>query len=213
MTNKVWFTSDTHWGQKKVQQYIPARPGKNLEEHDQILIDNWNSVVSPGDTVYHLGDFVFGKYRDQEELGTKVMKQLNGQVQLIFGNHDSWLKKAAVAKRVGFAWTGDIKKIKPFDTPIILFHYAMRTWRGSCHGFWHLYGHSHGNLADDPNSLSCDVGVDVWDYKPVSYDQIVEIMKTKSFKPIDHHDTSNHNKDCQWVLDRGNSSCTCNKNG
>ena len=47
--------------------------------------------------------------------------------------------------------------------------------------------HSHGSLADDPNSLSFDVGVDCHDFKPVSLDRVSEVMASKTFKPIDHH--------------------------
>ena len=41
---------------------------------------------------------------------------------------------------------------------IVLCHYAMRVWNKSHHGNFMLYGHSHGSLADDPNSMSFDVG-------------------------------------------------------
>jgi calcineurin-like phosphoesterase family protein len=42
------------------------------------------------------------------------------------------------------------------------------------HGAWHLYGHSHGALP--PYGKSFDVGVDCWNYKPVSFEQVQEKM-------------------------------------
>jgi calcineurin-like phosphoesterase family protein len=63
----------------------------------------------------------------------------------------------------------------------------MKVWNKSHHGAWHLYGHSHGSLPDDINSLSFDVGVDSHDYKPISYEEVKRIMKKKIFKPLDHH--------------------------
>ncbi len=70
---------------------------------------------------------------------------------------------------------------------IVMLHYSMRVWNKSHHGSWHLYGHSHGTLPDDPNSLSIDVGVDCHNYQPISYDEIKSIMSKKEFKPVDHH--------------------------
>jgi calcineurin-like phosphoesterase family protein len=70
---------------------------------------------------------------------------------------------------------------------ITLCHYALRVFNKSHHGSWHLYGHSHGTLPDDPNSLSFDVGVDCHNYFPISLDQVKKIMSKKTWKPIDHH--------------------------
>jgi calcineurin-like phosphoesterase family protein len=55
----------------------------------------------------------------------------------------------------------------------------MRRWLGSNRGNYHLYGHSHGSLPDDPNSLSIDVGVDCHNYKPISADRVRDIMRDK----------------------------------
>jgi calcineurin-like phosphoesterase family protein len=63
----------------------------------------------------------------------------------------------------------------------------MRVWNKSHHGAWHLYGHSHGTLPDDPNALSFDCGVDCHNYTPISFEQVEAIMAKKTFKPIDHH--------------------------
>ena len=65
----------------------------------------------------------------------------------------------------------------------ILLHYAMKIWRSSFRGTWHLYGHSHGSLPDDPNSLSFDVGVDCHDYYPISYKEVKAIMAKKTWTP------------------------------
>lgn len=48
-------------------------------------------------------------------------------------------------------------------------------------------GHSHGSMPDDTNMLSCDVGVDCWNYTPVSMEQLQVHMSKKTFKPVDHH--------------------------
>jgi calcineurin-like phosphoesterase family protein len=72
---------------------------------------------------------------------------------------------------------------------IILCHYAMKVWNESHHGTWQLYGHSHGSLPEDPNARQTDVGVDSWNYTPVSMEQLNILMAKKKWKPIDRHGT------------------------
>lgn len=179
---QYWFTSDTHFGHKRVLEHS-GRPFASLEEMDQKLIENWNSVVQPGDDVFHLGDFAWRNaqhYRDR----------LQGNIHKIKGNHHSAAKKI----EKDFIWYRDVMEVKiPYQTApfgvcncirpaghmfmehhhqcaslspvferqrIWLSHYAHRVWPRMHHGVWHLYGHSHGNLKDDTHQLSMDVGVD-----------------------------------------------------
>ena len=62
-----------------------TRPFSTVEEMDEALMDNWNSVVKPGDKVYHLGDVTFG---NKENYIKNIHKRLNGKKRLIVGNHD-----------------------------------------------------------------------------------------------------------------------------
>jgi calcineurin-like phosphoesterase family protein len=47
----------------------------------------------------------------------------------------------------------------------VLCHYPFRTWNGQHKGAIDLHGHSHGRLKPLPRQV--DVGVDVWDWRPV----------------------------------------------
>ena len=38
---------------------------------------------------------------------------------------------------------------------------------------WLLYGHTHQGIPDDTDPLSVNVGLDAWDFKPVSEQQIL----------------------------------------
>jgi len=177
MTN-IYFTSDTHFGHKiLIDKNLRARRFSSIEEHDELIIENWNKTVKRGDMVYHLGDFAWhdvAKYR----------KRLNGQIHLIKGNHD----RLKSPEKAMFESISDIRSINVLDgQKVYLCHYAMRVWNQSHHGSWHLYGHSHGSLLDDPASRSFDIGVDCWDFAPVSVEQVAAKMATKRFIPIDHH--------------------------
>lgn len=184
----VYFVSDSHFGHSRIIQYC-NRPFSSVDHMDETLIKNWNNVVKPSDFVYHLGDFAF--YRDQKQT-RNVIRSLNGNIVLIRGNHDEYLEPETL-KLFNSVHSYYELNIPDKDIPrgkqkIVLLHFAMRVWNKSHHGSWHLYGHSHGTLPDDKHSLSFDVGVDCHNFTPISYEQVKQIMKTKTFKPVDHHD-------------------------
>jgi calcineurin-like phosphoesterase family protein len=86
---KIWFTADTHFGHGNVIRYN-KRPFSSLSEIDETLIENWNGVVHPNDTVYHLGDFTLhGK-----KLTADYFRRLNGKIHVVPGGHDRrWNRK------------------------------------------------------------------------------------------------------------------------
>ncbi len=177
MTTNTWFTSDLHLGHANIIKYS-NRPFSGVEEMDSTLITNWNTKIQQYDHVWFLGDFCFADL----EKGQSYLDRLNGVKHLIRGNHD----KTGVQLK-GWASIDDMVEIKVNKQWITLCHYAMRVWNKSHHGTWHLYGHSHGSLPDDSNSLSFDAGVDCHNYMPLSFDDVGRIMKKKTWKPIDHH--------------------------
>ena len=161
------------------------RPFSCIEEMDQAIIDNWNAVVKPGDVVYHLGDFSFHRV----ERTSEIARSLKGRKFLVRGNHDGW--SDAKLREFGFAGVAwDLKTVRVGDQRIVLCHYPMLTWDRAHYGTWQLHGHSHGTLRPDPHSLRCDVGVDPWAMRPVSFDEVAAHMRTKTFRPVDHHGTN-----------------------
>lgn len=177
----VFFTGDTHYGHKRIIEFS-ERPFADLVEMRETMIARWNAVVRPGDQVYHLGDFAFLDEDDASSIAWRLM----GQKFLVFGNHDKALRKSK-AFLGHFAWAKDLADIKVGDQRIVLCHYAMRVFNQSHRGAWQLHGHSHGSLKDDPSTLQTDVGVDCWDYRPVSFDEIRQVMSRKQWRPVDHH--------------------------
>jgi calcineurin-like phosphoesterase family protein len=195
---KTFFTSDTHFGHANIIKYC-KRPFASVEEMDNTLIHNWNAVVRPEDTVYHLGDFAVGGGP-----AAPYLRRLNGTIYFCLGNHDKRLRfikayldiELELQDHFAGSYLNDdkvkfgipyLREVTVEKQEIVLCHYAMKVWNGSHKGSWQLYGHSHGTLPDDPNSLSCDVGVDCWNYFPVSMEQLQDKMKTKTYNPVDHH--------------------------
>lgn len=78
----VWYTADTHFSHDFLAKDI--RKFDSTEEHDQVIIDNWNACVKPEDTVWHLGDFTL----KSPQAITGIFQSLNGHKHLIAGNHD-----------------------------------------------------------------------------------------------------------------------------
>lgn len=183
-----YFTSDLHLGHTNIIKYA-NRPFKDADEMNEAIIRNWNSVVTENDTVFVLGDVVFFSHEDKIKY---VLNRLNGIKRLIWGNHDRKLHKIW---QKYFLTVNDILTVNvppelnngKKGQEIVCCHYAMRVWNKSHYGAYHLYGHSHGTLPDDSKALSCDVGVDCWNFTPVSMQQINKHMSKKTFKPIDHH--------------------------
>jgi calcineurin-like phosphoesterase family protein len=174
------FTSDSHFFHQAFTAagHIQTRP-QFADEYamNKILVKNWNEVVAPSDFVYHLGDFAVGVANRISEL-REVAYSLNGKIGLIRGNHENWAEKH-VAER--FEWIKDYHEYKVKHRPLIcLFHYAMRVWRHSHKGAWHLYGHSHGDMPEYLGSMSMDIGVDSHGFAPVPWDDLQLLMQAKA---------------------------------
>jgi calcineurin-like phosphoesterase family protein len=177
----VWFTSDTHWGHKNIIKHT-ERPFGSVRQMDEALVKNWNRVVKKGDIVYHLGDV---GHKCSPAYLKKILDQLNGRIYLIHGNHDRVAMSTQCKGR--FESITPLKEAFITDSSsrkgrrvIVLCHYAMRVWNMRHWGSWHLYGHSHGKLEEDPGAMAFDVGVDSWDYTPVSYAQVRSKMNQRT---------------------------------
>ncbi len=163
----IWFTADTHLHHEASINYC-NRPFSCVEEMDETIISNWNKVVSQRDTCYILGDFAFGN----NDKVKKTRYRLKGKIHLILGNHDYKNKTHRLAGI--FTSISDLMTLNHNKQKIILCHYAMRVWESSHYNSWQLYGHSHGNLQGCGKQF--DVGVDSFNYFPVSFEKVTEIM-------------------------------------
>jgi calcineurin-like phosphoesterase family protein len=155
------FTADTHYGHAGIVK-LCQRPWSNVEEMNELLITGWNAVVSPSDTVWHLGDFA---HKATAAAMRRVFARLNGIKHLVPGNHDN-----ADTFRLGWKSINPLVETTIEGQRLVLCHYALRTWHGQRRGAINLYGHSHGRLPG--TSQSADVGVDCWGYVPVDLAQI-----------------------------------------
>lgn len=169
----IFFTSDTHYGHNNIIKFC-NRPFSSVEEMDAEMIKRFNERVKYNDTVYHLGDFTLDGYKTFK----RVMDQLRIKQIIIMGydfHHDKrWLGTFYTS-----AWTkfipGKMIIVDNFNTNkhFVLCHFPFESWDRMHYKSIHLHGHSHNTLRKLPHRY--DVGVDSWDFYPVSLDEILTL--------------------------------------
>ena len=178
--SKVFMTSDSHFHHFNIIGSC-NRPFKDENEMNEILIDNWNSVVDDDCVVFHLGDFAWGGFNKWKE----IRDRLNGHIILIKGNHDDKNLTSTGEKEL-FDYTTYQMKVKIEGRQVYLNHYPFLCYAGvyrdqkdqawALHGHIHLGPNSLGGL-DVPRmkylySTQYDVGVDMNDFTPISWEEI-----------------------------------------
>lgn len=157
-----FITSDLHLGHEKIISYC-ERPFKHIDEMDDALIDNWNSVVNWDDTVLHVGDFSFGNSQN-------YINRLNGNIIFIKGNHDD--VNLTRIENLHFNYGG--LNIFMVHDPALAF--ISPTKHIIC-------GHIHNLFKElkqkKSNKHIINAGTDVWNYTPVNIDTIIKLFNKK----------------------------------
>lgn len=193
-TGNVFFSADLHFFHSKVIEFC-NRPWANVQEMNEGLIANWNSVVGKRDKIYVLGDFCFGSHNRPKE----ILPRLNGYKILVRGNHDHSARKMLAA---GFDSVIENETLRlPDGTNVLLSHfpyyptqmeryeaiqagieldtrYLYKRILRPDDGTWLLHGHVHTQWPMFARQIN--VGVDVHDWKPVSVDTIQKLIKENS---------------------------------
>ena len=141
--SKTYFISDLHFGHINILSY-DNRPFRTIEEHDEALINNWNSVVGADDTVWVLGDFSW--YGAEKTI--EIFNRLNGIKKLCIGNHDHKLLNDMRVWRL-FKEVCDYKELRIGKTGIVLCHYPIPCYNKHLYGWTHFYGHVHNGFEWD----------------------------------------------------------------
>lgn len=185
----TFFTADLHFGHANIIKFC-QRPWKTVEEMDAGLIERWNEVVTEQDEVWILGDVAMTGWRQ----ALSNVSLLAGRKHLIVGNHDA--KLIAKPFKSAFDTIEQLKTIRvpDEDAPgkrqhVVLCHYPLAVWDRSHHGTFHLHGHCHASMMRPVYGRRVDVGVDAWDYAPVSYSRIKNLLSHRPVATPDHHYT------------------------
>ena len=161
----LWFTANPHYSHGKVIRFCD-RPFPDTDAMNAYLLAECRASVGPDDDLLILGDLTAGKATSaQRDEVQRVFRALPGRKHLIRGNHDQdWV---CALPWDSFAETADIVVDK---RRLFLCHYPMVTWPGARHRCLQLFGHVHNNWWGSRNSVN--VGVDVWNFRPVTSGEI-----------------------------------------
>lgn len=185
---KIWFTSDLHFGHRNVIKFCD-RPFADEKEMQKGLIENWNNTVGDNDIVFVLGDTFW--FNSSHEI-KKVLGQLKGKdIYILPGNHDDFEHyyrvddmRIHLCADIMVVWITEKNQPK---REVWLSHYPMMTWPHRENGAYQFFGHVHsqpdkfeGVDQDLPLHWNqADVGCDFWKWTPIDFDTLVTYCKVK----------------------------------
>ncbi len=187
--SRTWITSDLHIGHDREFVY-EYRGFASIEEHDEALVENWNSLVDDEDVVYVLGDVMLRHSPEDVDFGygMSVLKRLKGKLIIIRGNHDSdaRIEKYRTCENVLSA--GDAAMYLHYPEtggyhfylshyPTLVSHERLKHMRMA---LINLYGHTHQkeHFYQEHPYMYC-VCLDAHDMKPVLMEDVIEEIKQK----------------------------------
>lgn len=166
----IWVISDTHFNHANILTFKdyagkPPRVFDSVDHMNQCMLDNWNDVVKPNDTIIHCGDVLFGP--DKVDWLTANFAKLPGKKRLVLGNHDNVKFLAPFFK--------DIQLWIQKDNFIFTHTPLHPTTLAEAHRFGdgdilNVHGHIHSNPSPDgPYKCVC---VEQINFTPVNIDAL-----------------------------------------
>ncbi len=162
----TFLISDTHFSHRGIVTFLredgvtKERPWDTIEEMDEALVKNWNSVVRPKDTVYHLGDAVINRS------ALPILTRLNGNKRLIMGNHDVFRPAEYLE------YFKDIRATDTLDdfllSHIPIYPAGLYRYKGNLHGHLHSKRVLMYDGSVDKRYLC--VSVEHTNYTPISFE-------------------------------------------
>jgi len=193
----TFFTSDTHFGHARILE-LCNRPFSDVTHMNEMLVHNWNALVRPDDTVYHLGDVALGPI----DHSLSYIERLNGRKILVVGNHDRMFPPMAKhnpekierwTERYKAAGFDDVSNYTFFKKGEYGFNLSHFPYSGDSHGEERyveyrefdmgiplIHGHTHENKRfslSRRGTPQIHVGVDAWDFAPVSLQAVIDELE------------------------------------
>ena len=168
----IFFVSDTHFGHANILKFTradgsPMRSFASVQEMDDYMVEQWNSVVRPQDKIYHLGDVAMKKY----DIGK--VHRCNGHKRLIRGNHDIYPTK------IYLQFFEEIYSMRVLEN--MLFTHIPIHPESLRHDWINVHGHVHNNVPQlhyGPRYLN--VSVEETEYRPLAIEELRQIIAERS---------------------------------
>jgi calcineurin-like phosphoesterase family protein len=179
----VFFTSDLHLLHPKV---AGIRGFDNVTDHDEMICERWVETVKPKDQIWVLGDLAMSDWKGALEM----IDKLPGRKHLISGNHDQVHPMHSTSEKYQRRYMEVFESVqmashrKLDGRRIVLSHFPYCTdrdpndirymqWRLRDEGLWLLHGHLHMKMRVSAIRHELHVGVEAWDFKPVSINSVL----------------------------------------
>jgi calcineurin-like phosphoesterase family protein len=174
MCAATYFVGDLHLGHEGMVRFTDKdgkkiRPYATIQEHDEALIKNINSVVKPEDRLYFLGDVVINR-RCLPQIG-----RINGRKKLIKGNHDIFKLEDYMP------YFEDISAYRIYPKMgVIMSHIPVHPNQLEHRFKFNVHGHLHSNLvlggkhAMQPDNRYINICPEHTKFMPVSMDEIIQ---------------------------------------
>ena len=189
--SKRYFTSDFHFNSTLINKYA-NRPRREALDAGIFLVCNANAVLSDEDVLFHVGDFCLtspdrhGKEVDYPlDFSPDYWKtQIKSRLLLLAGNHDDGHSFEADCKSITLNLNQNYWNVSVSHYPSTheCYRYVGNGNRRSCSNGIHIHlcGHVHEkwllNFDAKRKVLNVNVGVDVWDFKPVRDAEITDLL-------------------------------------
>lgn len=164
--SRVFFTSDLHFGHRKLCTELR---GMSADESAELILGRWNSLLNDDDQVFILGDISMSHPREVE-----CLRYLHGRKTVIGGNHDT-PKCAWVMQDLGIPVLGCYEYKDFILTHIPVHPLELTRYRGNIHGHVHIGANPEKGFYD--SSLLgrgyYNVNTELHRYTPVSFDTIL----------------------------------------
>lgn len=149
----------THFGHKAIINMC-QRPFSSIEEHDEVLMENWNKTIRKNDQVVFLGDLSHKKSKLSVEGLDALRRRLNGRITWVKGNHDPE------------GWGPERYKFRIHKQLFVFDHFPLESWEEMHGGSIHIHAHTHTKTFQT-GERRFSVGVDATNFFPVSLDEIL----------------------------------------
>jgi calcineurin-like phosphoesterase family protein len=175
----IWVVSDTHFHHENILNFVDyagqkVRDFDTVEDMDNHMLDRWNSVIKPGDIVYHLGDVFIGPKDEFKRFWPKF----HGKKRLLCGNHDDipFLSSGGFFSKVQL-W----RQFTEFG--IVMSHIPLHEsslYRGKDTSAPMLQVHGHIHRLSSPTRMHYNVSVEALDdYTPVHIEDLAAIARER----------------------------------
>lgn len=141
----IYFSSDWHFWHAKILSYDKLRGNKfkDIETHDEYIIEKLNSTLKEWDSLYFLGDLGMCNHNKVREYVWRI--QCKDKYRIL-GNHDIQYKNRGIEELFKFATTTHLLTA-PWWIPMYLSHYPPMNDRWKNYdvrpGTIYIHGHTH----------------------------------------------------------------------